>query len=648
MARTSKRDQELVREVIKFVDDNETATQDERELMIDDLNFVYDEEGQWDEHTLKKRGGRPCYTFNHCIGAVNQVIGEQRMFKPQIKLRGVDNKSDKELAEVMGGLIRNIEALSGAEAIYDGAFKMQVAGGYGAWRIVSEYRSATAFEQEIFIKPIHNPMTVFFDHVSTDPFKTDQNRCVIAERVSEDFYKANYGKMTPTEIKVARDSKGWANDEGVRIAEYFKRVPVTKEIVLMSDGRVLPYDDAMKSNEQAISELGETGGVTIVKKRTVKTYEVHWWKVDGKYVLEGPIVYQWERIPVVKLPGRYINIEGEEKTQSLIRHAHDPQKVYNYNRTTMSEAVGNTPKVPYLVTPAMISGYENQWAKSAASNMPYLLYNPDPEAPAGAAAPQRVPMADVPQAFTTMAAQDADDIKRATGFFDSALGKQGNEISGVAIGARQRQADVGSYEFYDNLSKAIQITGEMLVNMIPTVYDTTRTVRILGLDGSEDFKEINAYDEAQNAKLDLAQARYDVTVDIGPTFASQRQEAFTNLIEAAGVMPIIADLASDLVLKNLDVPGGDEIVERVRKQFIQNGIVEPTEEELEAAGPPEQPAPDPVQDALVMSEKAKAGLNEAKTAKTEAETMKIIQQMPVEQRQLISDLISSTLQQFKE
>ena len=637
MARKTKATQELelITEVKQFIQDADAASSKEREYMADDLKFVYDEDGQWDRVSLQYRQNRPSYTYNRCLGSVNQVIGEQRMFRPQIKLRGVDDKTDPELAEIMGGLVRNIEAISDAESTYDMAFKFAVAGGYGAWRVVTDYQNDHSFEQEVFIKPIHNPFTVFFDPLALDPCKRDQTSCVIAERVSKEFYEAKYGKES-VEILASRDSQGWMDEKGVRIAEFFKKVPVEKEIALMSDGRTVPYDDELKAIEEDLAAAEDAAHV--VKTRKVSTFQVKWWKVDGLKVLEGPITYDWQFIPVVKMPGRYINIEGEQKTQSLIRHAKDAQKTYNYNRTTMAETVANAPRQPYMATPDMIKGYEDMWARAGADNRPYLLYNPDKKAPT--LGPQRVTAAEVPNALVALAAQDADDIKQATGFFDASLGKQGNEVSGNAIKARSRQADVGSYEFYDNFKKAMKLTGDILLDIIPTVYDTERTVRILGLDGTEEFKKLNAYDEATDKTHDLSQGQYDVTVDIGPTFSTRREESFQTLLESADAMPIVAEIAPDLIMKNLDVPGGDELVARLRKKLIAQGIVEPNEDEAEDMEPAQ---PDPVQSALVEGEMAKAELNKAKTAKTEAETAEIVNTLPAKVKQGEADVITSTI-----
>ena len=640
----SEKVRQLITEINKHIFDSDAADGPERDLMVSDLKFVYDEEGQWDKRTKTQRAGRPCYTFNRVQQSVNQVLGEQRQNSVSIKIRAVDDKSDPALAQVQAGMIRNIESSSNADSIYKDAFKYAVAGGFGAWRVLPEHRNDFSFDQEIFIKPIYNPLTVYFDPLSLDPIKRDQSKCVIAERISKDLYKSLYDSV-PIDIMTSdRDDRGWINSEGVRIAEYFKKVPVRKEIALMSDGRVVPYDSELKKIEKEL--LNIEGAPTVKRTRTVETFNIEWYKVDGSNILEGPIVYDWKYIPVVKLPGRYVNIEGRQKTQSLIRPARDAQKMYNYNRTTESEMVGNALRAPYMVTAEQIKGYEKQWNEAGSANRPYIVYNSDPK---GGGMPQRSAQAEVPAALIGMSQQDAEDIKAATGFHDASLGMRGNEVSGEAIKSRLRSADLGSFEFFDNLKTAIQFTGEIILDQMPSVYDTERVVRILGLDGQEDFQLINAYDEASDSSLDMSQGRYDVTVDLGPTFATQRSESFSNLLSAASVMPLIGDIASDLIMKNSDAKDSDEIVKRLRKSLVARGVAEPTEEEAEQIAAQGSPPPDPVQEALVADAMSKAELNQARVIQTQADTMETMvdteikkTKAPIQIKQEKVDLVNST------
>jgi len=611
MARPSRSDkeQELLAEVRKRYEQAAGAEAQNRKLFSEDLRFVYQDtveaDGQWDSAILLQRRGRPSYTFNRVIGAVNLVLGDQRQTRPQARVRGANKDSSTSVADIYSGLIRDIEQCSGAESIYDNQFKFAVAGGYGAWRIVPEYEDDKSFSQALRIKDIPNPLTVLWDPESTDACKGDSMWCIVAERISTEKYKALYPDCDPLSITMARDSRGWATDNEIRIAEYFRKIPVTKTIAQLSDGRIVDYDKDQKDLESYLAMQHPDGDyVKTVRKRYIKTWNVEWYLVDGANVIQGPITYSWKKIPVIRIPGRVINIEGKQKVQSLIRHSKDSQRTYNYHRSTMVENAALTPKSPYIATPRMIKGYEDMWSTANTNARPYLLYDVDPDVPQGR--PMREPPPDVPQALIQLAQADLSDIQAATGYFDSALGDQaekGDRTSGKALIARQRKSDLGSYEFIDNFGKALKLTHECLIDMIPTVYDTERVIRVIGPDGVEKYESVNQVDPKDPAGLinSLKDGSYDVTVTIGPSYQTARQEMLATLLDAVDVLPQLAQVAPDLITKNIDTPDTDELVRRLRIPLIQQGIVQPTEEEKKNMPPPPQPSQ---QDQLVMAKQA--------------------------------------------
>ena len=188
---------------------------------------------------------------------------------------------------------------------------------------------------------------------------------------------------------------------------------------------------------------------------------------------------------------------------------------------------------------------------------------------------------------------DAEDIKTATGKFDASLGAPSNETSGVAIRERKIEGDVGSFVYIDNLQKAIEYTGEILVDMIPKIYDTERTVRILGEDGAEDYVVLNQKitddDGVETTENDLSVGKYDVVVSTGPSFTTQRAETNETIASIGQAFPEIYAIGADIFMKNLDIIGSAELEKRFRRRMIQQGIIEPSEEE-QAEMQPEEPS----------------------------------------------------------
>jgi hypothetical protein len=596
----------LLSRIRNFHDDAIGAWEENRRMHSEDLNFIYNAEaqGQWDPVVLQNRRGKPCYTFNRCLQPVNMVVADMRQTRPAGKVRPASDGASEAISDIFGGLCRDIEKCSRADQIYKEQFKFAVAGGFGAWRIMPTYMQDDgegAFDQVLRVINIANPQTVVWDPQCADACAGDANRCIVAERISDDVYDQLYttGENpvgNRSSFNMSRDSYGWFTDKEVRIAEYFERVPREKWIAKMTDGTVREYDADLKATEKHLDDKGltfEKSGVTRIAtnkktgekmvRRTTK-WQVMWVKVDGSNVLDGPYYYDWKRIPVVRCPGRYINIEGRKKFQSLIRHSKDAQRSYNSRASDMIERSALLPKAPYLVTEAMIKGYENEWNQANVASRPYLPYNVDKNAEGGM--PFRTPPLDLPQGAMALAQMSIQDIQATIGYFDPALGNSEdmNRVSGKALVQHTKRSDLGSFEFIDGFSSAMQLTWEMFVDMIPTVMDTERVVRIIGNDGIEKMVEINKeHDLTGDIMNDLSEGSYDVEVTIGPSFQSARQEALDTLISFAEAMPQNAPMISDLIAKNIDSPDAQEMANRLRIPLIQQGVIQPTEKE-KAAG----------------------------------------------------------------
>src|SRR3990167_2624397 len=130
--------------------DRENRERARMALSFRDLN-------QWDEKTRNERendieGARPCLVVDKLNQHVMQVVNDQRQNRVQIKVRPVDDKGDPEVAKIYDGILRHIQDRSRADVAYDTAFECAVDGGFGFWRILTEYCDPLSFEQDIRIK----------------------------------------------------------------------------------------------------------------------------------------------------------------------------------------------------------------------------------------------------------------------------------------------------------------------------------------------------------------------------------------------------------------------------------------------------------------------------------------------------------------
>jgi hypothetical protein len=614
--------QTLLDRIKSRYNDGVGAFEENRRLHSEDLNFVYNSEtqGQWDPVVLEARRGKPCYTFNRVIGPVNLVCADMRQTRPAGKFRPASDGASEDVADIYGGLMRSVEQASRADQIYKTQYKFAVAGGFGAMRIGPVFAGDDTFDQVLRIQDIPNPQTVIWDPECNDPCCGDANWCIIADRISRDKHEVEYPGADLSSFYMARDSYGWFTDKEVRVAEYYERIPFEKTIALLDSGDTIDYTAAAK---EAYEHLLETGvkSAKVIKTRKVMKWRVMWCRCNGGQILDEPIFYDWKRIPVVRVPGRYINIEGRKKLQSLIRHSKDAQRSYNSRGSDMIERSALTPKAPYLVTETMIKGYEGEWAQANTASRPYLPYNIDPKAVGSEGMPQRTPPIDVPTAALALSQQALSDIQATTGYFDPALGnaEDMNRVSGKALIQHTRRSDLGSFEFIDGFGAAVQLLWEMGGDMIPTVYDTARVERIIGIDGVEKMEKINhpGANDGDDTINDLKNGLYDCTVTIGPSYQTARQEALATLMDAGDKFPIVNQLMTDLILKNLDVAEVDEMVRRARIPLIEQGIVQPSQQEQAQMPPPKQP--DPMQVAELQRAQALARRDGAQADKVQSE-----------------------------
>lgn len=614
---------------------------DNWEAAEEDLNFLNGE--QWPEEVKREReaDGRPCLVNNVLPTFVDQVIGDQRQNRPAIKISPVNmvrvpsstgeqpeslkissdaGSKDYELGEVYTGLIRNIEYNCDAETSYDIAFQSAVESGMGYLRVRSDYMSDETFEQDLIIDHVENQFSVTLDPNAKERDYSDMNWCLIDDVMPKDTFESLYPESTADPIdSSAHDNSTWFGENTVRVSEYFTREPVTKEVSLLSDGRSI-YSDEL---EPILDELREEG-IEVVRTRKVKTHKVFWRKITGSDVLEGPIEIPCSTIPVVPVWGKALTIKDRMIFRSIFRHSKDAQRMANYWDSAATESVALAPKAPFIGAEGHIEGRETEWENANTSNTAILTYTPQYQGDPG---PRRQQTAAVPAAEITLGMNSTDKIKATMGMFDASIGAQGNESSGRAIIARQRQGDRGTFVFMDNLTKAIRRVGKICVEMAPRIYDTERVVRLKFPDDTEDFVTLNKqiFDDESGEWVtihDLNVSKYDVVVTTGPSYSTQRMEAAEAMIQFAQAVPQAAAVMADLIALNMDWPGADGIAARLKKIVPPNVLTAAERESLKEDQPEEPNQPTPEQQ-IQMKELEVRGMEaDANTAKVQAEMAK--------------------------
>lgn len=592
---------ERLRECVEYWEDN-------HRLAKDDIDFR--DGDQWPKNIKKEREdeGRPCLVFNDTETFIGQVIGDQRQNKPAISVSPTDIESVEEgeqemipslhrddqgqvnnytMAQVYEGIVRNIEYTSKAENAYDHAFDNAVGSGFGYFRISNEYCD-DSFDQEIRISRILNQFSVYMDPHSEKTVKEDAIYAFISTWMSDKEYENSYGADDPNIDLYAGIDEGekpdWLNGSDRRVVEYFRKVPVIKRLVLLSTGEIISLGKDKSRWDQGIDDIKANlaDGEEILKTRDAESHEVQWFKLNGAKILERTTIPS-KFIPIVLVPGKELVKDGKIIYRSLIRYSKDASRNYNYWRSANTEMVALAPKAPWVGGEKAFDGYETEWEEANRKNYAYLPFNEGTQHPPQRQTPGTMPTGGMEEA------QAADlDKKRTIGIYNAGLGEPSNEKSGKAIMARQREGDTGTFAFVDNLAKAIEHCGRILVDMIPQVYTNERVMRLRHADGQEDFVRINQ--ETTAGKMyDLGRQKFDVAVSVGPSYTTQREKAADMLTRISEKNPALWNIIGDLIATSMDWPGAEEMARRLRKTIPPEILAknEPGEEGENGGIPPE-------------------------------------------------------------
>ena len=590
------------------------ALSESREDEIDDLKFYAgspDNHWQWPADVLATRGAvqgqtinaRPCLTINKLPQHVRQVTNDQRQNRPSGKVIPADDKADIAVAEIFNGMVRHIEYISDADVAYDTACENQVSYGEGYIRVLTEYCDDNTFDQDIKIGRIRNSFSVYMDPTIQDPCGSDAKWCFI----TEDITKADYERMYPDSAPITtlqslgvgdQNLSQWLNEDTIRIADYYY-VDYDRATLNLYPGNITAFAGTPE-DKMLKDQFGKP-----LKTRESDRRRIKYCKINGYEILEER---EWagKYIPVVRIVGNEFEVDGRLYVSGIVRNAKDAQRMYNYWVSQEAEMLALAPKAPFIGYGGQFEGYENQWKTANTTNWPYLEVNPDVTDGSGSILPlpQRAQPPMASSGLLQAKAGASEDIKSSTGQYNASLGMSSNERSGKAILARQREGDVGTYHYGDNLARGVRHITRQLVDLIPKIYDTQRVARIIGEDGETDMVKIDPM-QAEPVKKIVNQegividkiynpsvGKYDVVVTTGPGYATKRQEALEAMAQLLQGNPQLWQVAGDLFVKNMDWPGAQEMAKRFAKtidpKLMQDGDKPPelqqAEQQIQAMG----------------------------------------------------------------
>jgi len=564
---------EFIHKAVKRFNKADSNEAKNRGLALDDIQFRKGD--QWPEQVKAQRtlDNRPCLTINKINGFVHHITNDQRQNRPAINISPIGDRSDPETAKILKGLIRQIERQSNADIAFDTGFDSAVTMGWGYWRIQTDYEDEDTFDQIVKISSIGNPFTVYLDPDSVLPDGSDAKWVFISDLMLREEFEEVYpdaDQLPWQEGGPGDEWKSWMTPTHIRIAEYFYTDTEYKDLVALENGHIgfeEDLDDAVKDRIKSNPDI-------VIERREVPCQYIKHCKLTARDILEEN---DWpgKHIPIVKVVGDAINHEGKIQYSGIVRFAKDAQRMYNFWVTSETELIALAPKAPWVMEEGQVEGHEQRWREANNKSLPYLLYKGTNIGGKPAPPPQRQPFAGPPAGVVQAKMSAAQDMQATTGIrFDATLQERNYDESGKALRELKRIGDIANFHYIDNLSRSLKHTGKILIDLIPKIYDTPRILTILREDGSEEKVKVDptlgksyakGYDSSGrlekifNPKL----GEYDVTVTIGPSYATRRQESAESMLNFMKYFPQAAPLIGDLVARNMDWPGSDEIYSRL-------------------------------------------------------------------------------------
>lgn len=569
-----------------------------RSQYADDTKFVHgdsDNHWQWPASMYADRGDKPSLTVNktrqHCL----QIINDAKQNKPQMRVNPVSDQATKASADVFEGVFRHIEYMSNASVAYDTATEHQVHGGIGWWRVIIDYEDESSLHQCCRLERVRDAMSIYMDPDIKEVDGSDARFAFVVDDVPRDEFEGKYPEYRDRIPQGGTAGPviegGWLDDDHVRVAEYYRIVEYDDVLHLLPDGSTIHESEL---NEQGtISDLNYLS----LQQRHLRRKTLQWIKIVG-----GVIVDRQEEIgkyiPLVRVIGEETVIEGRLERKGHVRALKDPQRIYNYWASSAVEQVALQSKSPYIAAAESIETFQGYWDTANTENHSVLPYNAVSAEGTPLPPPQRQEPPQIAQAYVVGMQHAQQDLMFASGQYQPTMGQPppNTEISGKAIALRQRQGDNATYHFVDNLAIAIRFTGRILLDLIPKIYDTPRILQILSPDGTVDRVQLNPRQPA--ALMSLPQpnpgeaqtagsvvpptpqqamaasvvrifnpnvGKYEVQADVGPAYATRRQQSFDAFMQILSTAPQIMSLAGDLLMKNADFPQAEELAERLAR-----------------------------------------------------------------------------------
>jgi hypothetical protein len=638
MARMSKEQYlaNLHAEAMTQFDRIQSALRAERLQCLDDRRFYSIAGAQWEGPLGAQFEAKPRFEVNKVHLAVMRVINEYRNNRISAAFVSKEGAEYDKLADTCAELFRADEQDSVATEAYDNAFEEAVGGGFGSFRLHTEYENEEDDDDEkqrIRIAPIFDAdSSVFFDLDAKRQDKADAKHCFVLTSQSRASYEEEWGddpSSWPKDIK--RNEFDWWTPDIVYVAEYYRLEMQSETIRIfrhLDNSEVRHSEKDFEEDKELEAQLKALGAMEVRQKK-VKRRRVRKYILSGNAVLEDCGYIAGRHIPIVPVYGKRWFVDNVERCMGVVRLAKDAQRLKNMQVSKLGEIAALSSIEKPILFPEQVAGHQQIWTDDNIKNYPYLLINPVTDA---TGQQQNLPPVaytkapNIPPALAAVLQVTEMDIKEILGNQGEA-DKMVSNISGKAVEMIQQRLDMQSFIYMSNFAKAVKRAGEIWLGMAKEVYvEEGRTMKGMGEQGevtSIELMKPMMRDGEMETDNDLSEADFDVAVTVGPTSESRRAatvRAITGML-AITSDPETAKVLQAMAMMNMEGEGISDVRDYFRKQLVTLGVLKPTEEEAQQLAEMQQQAQQPTPEQQYLLSQAQKTLAEVEKIKAEAQKL---------------------------
>lgn len=557
-------------------------------------------QGGSDYENMAKRF--PKFEINKVRAEVLRIVNEYKNSRIAAKFRPGSSQASEDLADKLNGKMLADSEDSAATEAKNNAFTEGVSAGFGCYRLstVTEDDDDESPPQIVF-DPIYDATaTVWFDTDSKRQDKSDANWAFVMHSLTPAKFKQEYGSNGDSEDGFDADSMpqtldggdnyeyNWTNGNVVSVAQYYERRRESVKFVAylnpLTGHRAVYAEDQIAAVEDELADIGYQK----IDEKTKKVWRVYCSVISGDRVLEEAVRLPGSYIQLIPVYGQRNYLDNVEYITGHVQPSMDSQRLYNFGVSAIAKTAQFGGRAIPIVNDAEVLGLEGDWANAMADDAAYVRLAIPEDVQGAARAEYRpgllgtLPPVQVPQAVTQLMDVSNNDITTT-----AAAGQSNQEVPGnvasETVASFMTRTDMQSYGYMDNMAIAERHMAKVWLSMAREVYGSEQEVRIKRPDGSDEITHLSVQvmdnETGQITAInDLTTGKYDVAIDVGPSFVTQRQATVAMLVELLKETPPqnpYYNVLYAMLIQNVYAPGMEPLKEFNQKQMLLSGIVPP-------------------------------------------------------------------------